>query len=100
MQVIDRYDRENSSANNFVKNYYKITEKLELDLVSQVYEDIDMNINIAFPLSFKNNYFMKISRKIRYPYTSRFSEQKKCFSWWSKRWKKASLIRFSENTSS
>ena len=59
MQVIDRYDRENSSANNFVKNYYKITEKLELDLVSQVYEDIDMNINIAFPLSFKNNYFIE-----------------------------------------
>ena len=59
MQVIDRYDRENSSANNFVKNYYKITEKLELDLVSQVYEDIDMNINITFPLSFKNNYFIE-----------------------------------------
>jgi len=59
MQVIDRYDIENSSANNFVKNYYKITERLELELTSQVYEDIDMNINITFPLSFKNNYFIE-----------------------------------------
>lgn len=59
MQTIDRYDRDNSSANNFVKNYYKITEKLQLELVSQVYEDIDMNINVTFPLSFKNNYFIE-----------------------------------------
>lgn len=58
MQFIDGYDKENSTANSFVKNYYKITENLNLDLVSQVYEDIDMNINVTFPISFKNNFFI------------------------------------------
>lgn len=58
MQFIDRLDKEKVSANNFVKNYYKITEDLKLDLVSQLYEDIDMNINVTFPVSFKNNFFI------------------------------------------
>ncbi|MGB5822713.1 MAG: hypothetical protein WBH44_01455, partial [Proteocatella sp.] len=58
MQFIDKLDKEKASANNFVKNYYKITEALELDLVSQLYEDIDMNVNITFPISFKDNFFI------------------------------------------
>lgn len=61
MQFIDRFDKEKATANNFVKNYYKITEALKLDLISQLYEDIDMNVNVTFPISFKNNFFIEKS---------------------------------------
>lgn len=58
MQFIDKYDVENSS-NSYVKNYYKISDNMELELVSQLYEDTNLNINITFPISFKDNFFIE-----------------------------------------
>ncbi len=58
MQFIDKYDIENS-ANSYVKNYYKITDDIELELVSQLYEDTNLNVNITFPISFKDNFFIE-----------------------------------------
>lgn len=58
MQFIDKYDVENAS-NSYVKNYYKISDNMELELVSQLYEDTNLNINITFPISFKDNFFIE-----------------------------------------
>lgn len=58
MQFIDKHDIE-SSSNSYVKNYYKISEDNNLQLVSQLYEDTNLGINIAFPISFKDNFFIE-----------------------------------------
>lgn len=58
MQFIDKYDTE-KSPNSYVKNYYKIGENFKLELVTQLYEDTNLNVNINFPISFKDNFFIQ-----------------------------------------
>ena len=58
MQFIDKHNIE-SSSNSYVKNYYKISEDINLELVSQIYEDTNLGINITFPISFKDNFFIE-----------------------------------------
>ncbi|MGL5256674.1 MAG: hypothetical protein ACRC76_06515 [Proteocatella sp.] len=58
MQFIDKYD-EGKSPNSYVKNYYKIDEDIKLKLVTQLYEDTSLNVNINFPISFKDNFFIQ-----------------------------------------
>lgn len=62
MQFIDKYYME-KSQNSYVKNYYKIDEDIKLKLVTQLYEDASLNVNINFPISFKDNFFIQKDNK-------------------------------------
>lgn len=59
MQFIDKVDIKNNFENSFIKNYYKITEALTLELATQIYEDFDLGVNVFFPKSYQNNFSLE-----------------------------------------